>query len=283
MVSALSLAGCLVPDEVREYDTFLRAEVLNNPQIVGADLPVAGNVLHYRSVGKAKQAVAVWIHGTPGSWSDIGRLLADPSFTQQVRLVSIDRPGWGASKQQADSFALGDFGANSDAIGKLLKHLKQQHPEVPLIIVGHSWGGSIVPTIAADHAELVDGAMILAGSLDPELAEPRWFNRLAALNAINFFIGDKLRGANKEVFALGPQLRQQMHHLAGLRQPLLVIQGEQDTLVHPANADFAERHLNSARSRVVRLPNQGHLMQVEQTPLISRCILALAHARLTDC
>ena len=283
IATCLSLSSCLIPENVREYDAFLKMHVLHNPQIVGANLSIAGHPLHYRSVGQANRAVALWIHGTPGSWSDIGLLLADDTFTQQVRLVSMDRPGWGGSAEQAQDFELGSFAANSAAIGELLKRLKREHPQVPLIVAGHSWGGSIVPTIAADHANLVDGAIVLAASLDPQLAKPRWYNRLAAIDLVSALLGAKLRGANKEVFALPAQLTQQQKRLAQLRMPIVVIQGLADRLVHPKNADFAERHLDAASSRVIRLPHQGHLMQVEQTELIGRCILALADAVLADC
>lgn len=282
-LTCLALSGCLIPEEVREYDAFIKTEVLNNPAIVPADLQIDNHRLHYRSVGQATQAVAVWIHGTPGSWSDIGRLLANPTFTAGVRMVSFDRPGWGQSANPAKDFRLGSFAANSAAIGALLRKLKQQHPHVPLIIVGHSWGGSIVPTIALDHPDLVDGAIILAASLDPSLTEPRWYNRIAALSIVNFIIGEKLRGANTEVFALAGELERQRPRLAGVTQPLLVIQGDNDKLVNPENADFAEREFNASNTRVLRLPNQGHLLQVERTDLIGRCILAVAKLQLDEC
>jgi len=282
-LTCLVLSGCLIPEEVREYDAFIKTQVLNNPTIVPADLQVGNHRLHYRSVGQATHAVAVWIHGTPGRWSDIGRLLANPTFTAGVRMVSFDRPGWGLSANPAKDFRLGSFAANSNAIGALLRKLKQHYPNVPLIIVGHSWGGSIVPTIALDHPDLVDGAIILAGSLDPSLTEPRWYNRVAALKFINFIIGEKLRGANTEVFALAAELKRQRPNLADVAQPLLVIQGDDDKLVNPANADFAEREFNASNTRVLRLANQGHLLQVERTDLIGRCILAVAKLQIDDC
>ena len=279
----LLLGGCLCPAEMDEHNNFLQTMVLDNPAISEAKLPIGDHALYYRSVGNAKQAVVLWIHGTPGSWSDIGRLLANQTFTDEMRIVTADRPGWGGSAEQPAGFVLGSFDANSHAIGELLAFLKDQHPTIPLIIVGHSWGGSIVPTIATDHKDLVDGAIVLAGSLDPELAQPRWYNRIAALSVVNFFLSEKLRGANTEVYGLSAELEQQRTLLPEVTQPVVVIQGNDDTRVDPNNADFAERHFDSARSRTIRLPDQGHFLQFERTELIGRCILAVANEQLADC
>ena len=276
------LAAC-APNSFKTYQEFLRANVYDNPKIQAQYLRNNEFQLHFRSFGTAKQAVAVWIHGTPGGWSDIGRLFAHPTFNAEVKLVSIDRPGWGQSQKIDQPQLITDFDQISTYIGPLLAELKQAHPDVPLILVGHSWGGSLVPALAADYPNLVDAVMVLAGGLDPKLTQPRWYNKLARRWPVNRIIGDRLRAANVEVYTLAPQLAARVDELRMLPMPVLVIQGDKDKLVSPRNADFAEAHFHPQRSRVVRLKGQGHLLQIERSELIAQCILAMAQGNLATC
>jgi hypothetical protein len=52
-----------------------------------------------------------------------------------------------------------------------------------------------------------------------------------------------------------------LHWISTLRAPTLVIAGERDPLVPPANALLLARHLPSARCHV--LPDEGHLMLLD--------------------
>ena len=242
--------------------------------------------LHYRQNGEAKLAVVVWLHGTPGGWDSIGRLLADPDFTSQVKMVAVDRPGWGGSMYQASSAAeslIGSFAEHSRQIGRLLQQLKTEHPDKPLVLGGHSWGGSIAPALAADHMSIVDGVGIFAGGLDPDLVKPRWYNRIASTWPVRRMIDDDLRKANLEVYSLAPQLAAYKERFRRLRMPIVVVQGESDKLVDRRNADYAEAIFNAETTHVVRLPDQGHFLHTQRTELIGRCLMALATGPLTGC
>ena len=252
---------------------------LQTPQIAGA--------LHYLAIGTAKTAVALWIHGTPGGWADIRGLLLDTAFTAEVRLVAVDRPGWGLSTPPAANSSSaprwGNFNDHSVAFTPLLKQLRAAHPDVPLIVAGHSWGGSFAPTLAADHPDLVDGLLLLASSLEPALGQPRWYNRVANTWLMQKLLPESLLNANREIYALHEQLSLQRPRLSQLKMPVLFVQGLDDKLVSTDNADFAARAFDPATTGVVQLPDQGHLLQFERPPLIGRCIIALAKNQLALC
>ena len=277
------LTACITPPEIEERRAYIQAEVINNPAIVEGLIKQDDFQLYYRATGTAETAIAVWIHGTPGGWTSSGRLLTKEDFLNQVLFASIDRPGWGGSQFISEPRMVTSYVEQAKLIAPLLKELKTNDPGKPLILVGHSLGGSIIPVIAAEFPELVDGLLILSAGLDPELTKPRWYNRFARNRLINGTLGERMRAANVEMYALSPELEKLRPRWADLKIPILVVQGEEDELVNPANADFAEQVLNSESSRVVRLPNQGHFTHVERTNLIATCTLALVKHELNLC
>lgn len=283
-----TLAGCAgqSAEEQRnnQPQSSAATQIASHPELTRGQVSAGGQQLHYRSIGTARSAVAIWIHGTPGGWADIRRLMIDSDFTDKVRIVSVDRPGWGNSVVADEStFRWGNFEDHSKAFTPLLQRLRNEHRNVPIVLVGHSWGGSFVPTLAADHSDQVSGVLVLAGSIDPELSGPRWYNRLGNTWLVKKFLGRSLLNANREIYALRQQVEAQAPRLSTLSMPVVFIQGTNDKLVDPRNSDYAERNFNPANSRVIRLQDQGHLLQVERTPLIGRCILAVAAIRLERC
>lgn len=283
MMAVANLTACVTPSAFKAHSEFVEQRILNNPAISSDAIETAGFRLHYQSAGRANKAVAVWIHGTPGNWTDIAYLLDNQDFLSQVKLVSLDRPGWGESQYIDTPKLVTSFDEIGRLLQPLLRKLKTEHPNVPLLLVGHSWGGSLAPALALDHPELVDGVLVLAAGLDPQLVKPRWYNRFANTWLGNAAIGAALRKANVEIYALRPQMLALDARWHTLRQPIIVVQGDKDRLVDPKNADYAEAVLPAAHSAVVRLRDQGHLLQLERTDLIARCVLALADRRLEHC
>lgn len=283
LMAILQLSGCVNANPLAAHREFLREHVYNNPEIIAHDLRSAGFSLHYRSRGEAKEAVLLWVHGTPGSWSDIGKLFVNDDFLAKVKLVSIDRPGWGKSQYKNRPRLVTSFDEISALLKPLLQQLHARYPGVPIIVGGHSWGGSVAPTVAMNNAGLVSGVLIAAAGLDADLAGPRWYNRLANNRIVSRLIGGDLHAANREIYALPDQLRLQARRLSAMTLPVVVIHGESDSLVDPRNADFAEQLMNTETAEVVRLPEQGHLLHIERTDLIARCVFALMSNRLGAC
>lgn len=266
------------PEQAPEQETSAA-----DPRISAHNLRTGNFNLHYRSVGSAEAAVALWIHGTPGSWADIVGLMRDRSFTEQVRLVSIDRPGWGASQFVNAPRLAGTFAEHSKLLRPLLQRLHDEHPSVPLVVAGHSWGAPMVATLGADHPDLVDGIVALAGPFDPAIRILRWYNYAGALPGIRTLIGGTLRNSNEEMFQLRDEVRAAQNAWRDLRVPMAIVQGLDDGLVPIAHLEHAERLFRPELLRVLRVPDQGHLLQFQRTPLIGRCVLALARADLADC
>ncbi len=277
------MAGCSGPSGFKEHAKFVNEHMLDTSEVSKEYLSTGDFQLHFRQAGNAKKAVVVWVHGTPGNWTDGAYLYRDKSLITDTKLVLIDRPGWGESQYLDNPRVVTSFQQIGELISPLLRKLKQEHPEVPLLLLGFSWGGSLVPAIALDYPDLVDGLLVLSGGLDPELTKPRWYNKAAKIRLVNAMIGDSMRKANVEMYALSPELALLQNRLTEISQPTIVIQGDTDKLVDPKNADFAEEKFSSNRIRVIRLADQGHLLQLERTDLIAKCIYALIDEDLKKC
>jgi pimeloyl-ACP methyl ester carboxylesterase len=60
-----------------------------------------------------------------------------------------------------------------------------------------------------------------------------------------------------------------------LNLPITVIQGEEDGLVHPGNADFIETQLSHIPAKVIRVEGVGHVLRESHRDLIIDEILKL--------
>ena len=230
--------------------------------------------LHYADTGETGRPTIVFVHGTPGSWRSLSRVMDQPELQQRARLVSIDRPGWGGSPL-LDKEAEGSFAEQVKLIEPLLARLKSEADGQPLILVGHSYGASISPYIAYKHPQLVDGLLMASGAIDPELGKPRWYNRAAAVWPVSRLIDDRLQKANVEIWGVYDALKELQPWWQTVTFPMIYMQGELDELVDPRNLDFAENFLPTANTRVVRIPDQGHLVHRQQQVLIAELVLEL--------
>lgn len=244
-------------------------------------MSVAGFNLHYAEAGEVGKPTVVFIHGTPGSWRALGRLLGHQTLREQARLVAIDRPGWGGSGRLDDE-AQGSFAEQSKLISPLLAKLKEESGDKPLILVGHSLGASYAPYLAYFNPELVDGVLMAAGAINPELGKPRWYNYAANVWPVSRLIDEGLQKANVEIWGVYDALAELEPWWETASIPLIYMQGEEDELVDPENLTYAENFLPAANTKVVRIPNQSHFVHRQQSELIAELTLELLTATNTQ-
>jgi pimeloyl-ACP methyl ester carboxylesterase len=97
----------------------------------------------------------VLLHGQPGSGSDWQELAGH--LPRELRILALDRPGYGASRQAAGGFAL-----NARAV---LAELDARGIE-RAVLVGHSYGGGVALSVAQLAPERVE-ALVLLASVGP--------------------------------------------------------------------------------------------------------------------
>ncbi|MFM7851158.1 MAG: alpha/beta fold hydrolase [Flammeovirgaceae bacterium] len=117
--------------------------------------------INYLQVGDNQLPLVIFFHGSPGSLSAFIDFMADTLLLKNAQLISVDRPGFGDSNF---GHAQKSVKQQAAVLAPILERHKQNRP---IILVGHSLGGPVIARIAMDFPELVDGLVIVAGSIAP--------------------------------------------------------------------------------------------------------------------
>lgn len=243
-------SGCTVP-----MATSSRAEIRAIERVPYTDHLGADRVA--LRAGAAGGARLVYVHGSPSDATAFADQLVDP--VPGFESISIDRPGYGSA---ADTGSVGDFGEQARALEPWLELRGGVGP----ILVGHSLGGPIIARAAADYPDRVGGLVIVAGSLDPALEKPRWFNHLASIGAVRWLLPSMLRVSNDEMLAAPSETRTLGPLLERVTCPVIIVHGTRDGLVPYENVAYMQRAFTNAASvEVITLEGQGHFL-VWNTP-----------------
>ena len=226
--------------------------------------------VHYVMAGNNGGAAVLFVHGSPGSLSAFIHFLSDTILANRALLVSADRPGFGYS-----NFGLAEpsLEKQAETLKPILEKYKNNRP---MVLVGHSLGGPLIARMAADYPDLVDGLVIVAGSVDPQL-EPNetWFRAPLATPFLSWVLPGSFRASNEEIYHLKPELQKMLPLWKEITCRVIVIQGMSDELVPAANADFAERMLTGAQVEVVRVDGMNHFVPWSNPELIHDAILKI--------
>jgi pimeloyl-ACP methyl ester carboxylesterase len=113
--------------------------------------------LHYEAWGPADpRAGVVLVHGLGSSchiWDFVAPILAE----QSLRIVALDQRGHGDSDQPDSGY---DFGS---VVADLRGFVDAVGLSEPSVLVGHSWGASVVLHYAAAHPERTAGVVLVDG------------------------------------------------------------------------------------------------------------------------
>jgi len=232
------------------------------------------HAIFYAYSGDTTKPGILFLHGTPGGWQAFDTYLANQQLQKDFFMVSADRLGWGNSAI-APKLINGEFELQARAIVAIMN----LYPNKKWTIVGHSLGASMAPQVALMAPKSTHSLLLLAGSLNPKLGKPRWYNRAANTWVISRLIGRSMRYSNREIMGLRKQLENMTSKIqeSRLDTKLVIMQGQKDRLVSPKNPEYAEQtwqpHFSSLD--VIRLPQEGHFLPWKQTPLVIETIYSL--------
>lgn len=124
--------------------------------------------INYLEFGEG-EPVIVFLHG----WQQDSRSFASliPFLYQEYHLLLPDLPGFGKSEMPDASFSSYDY---ARVIAEWIKKRKMRK----YFLVGHSFGGKIAATIAAQNPKLIRKLVLITSS---GIAHPKWFYPLKKL------------------------------------------------------------------------------------------------------
>lgn len=240
-------------------------------------LRVEGLDLNVREVGEGRPLLLInGIGAHTAMWAPVERKLL------ATRLISYDSPGAGHSPL---AWPLPTMGALADLAAGLLDRLGYDRVDV----LGYSFGGAVAQQLARRHPGKVRRMVLAATMPGWGGAIGGWRSTALIHNPLRYFsrsfydrtIGDLAGGQARwdeqfrrrhagDRMAAPPNLVGYWAQMAALgtwsslpwlhqvEAPTLVVCGDDDPLVPPANSMLLASHI--PRARLVRVPDEGHLM-----------------------
>ena len=250
----------------RKSETKQREYLLKRSRtdVTSGTFEVEGRQVHYTHVGNDTLPLVAMVHGAPGSSSGMLEYLANEKLTGVAQVVAVDRTGYGYS-----GFGKAELSLKSQAaaIRPILEKYRATQAAAKsghspaVILAGHSFGGPVIARAAMDFPELVDGLVIVAGSIDPALEPRDWWQVPLDWPVVRWLLPPAAKVCNQEILSLPAELEKMLPLWEKITCPVTVIQGTKDKLVHPGNADFARKMLvNSSRVEIDSLQNHGHFI-----------------------
>jgi len=258
----------------------------------GQFVSVDGVNLHYVSAGSGRPVVL--IHGNPGSHQDYPMSLLD-KLSRSFHVIAFDRPGHGYSERH-DSVA-----TTVEVQAKLIRDALQKLSIRKPILVGHSWGGSLVLAAAVAHADELSGIVLLAPAAYPNVSI-EWWSLLPHVPVLGKFfvhtltplIGRAIVKVNlKEAYhpqavqqnyaqqsaelwtqpeqvrayayderTLRSSLKSLSPRYSDIQMPVVIVTGSADLLLEPEKHAY-KLHQTINGSQLIVLPQTGH--QLPQT------------------
>lgn len=213
----------------------------------------SGNhTLRYWSVGSEALPVVLLVHGAPSSMVKYRRWYQDSSFYNKVRLVAVDRPGYGKSGYGK---AIKSIDEQAKIIAPLVENLAARGP---ITLYGSSYGASVAARIAMRQPDKIGRLVLQSASLLPG-AEHTPKTAYWIRSPLGVFFPKWARVATKEKFSHQKALEEIQDGWKKISCPVWVIHGDQDDLIFPANADHAVNMLKPhTEVHDVRIANARH-------------------------
>lgn len=230
------------------------------------DMQVGDRNIHYAFIDTKQKPLIVFVHGAPGSLSAFVDYLKNPKLQQQVSMIAIDRPGYGDS----------DYGQEETSLTKqafyISQAIKKHNNGQKVILVGHSLGAPIVAKVALGFPDLVQGLILVAGSIDPMQEKGEWYRPLGRGILGKMLLPNSLWVTNEEIYFLKGELEALKPHWKDIDVPVTMIHGTEDKLVPKENVEFAKKMIAPQYLDVWLEDGVNHFIPWNRPDLIIRAI-----------
>jgi len=231
-----------------------------------------GRRLHYVSGGDSSKTCLLIIHGSPGSWDDYKKYLVDSALRANFYIISVDRPGFGGSEE---GNPLPSLSAQSSLVSKILDSLKSYN--LPLIVMGHSYGGPLAVRFTIDNTNQVMHSILLAAAIDPACEEEESFRKILIKKWAQKILPNAIKSSNAELMTLKSDLLVMDKEWDKIKTPLLMIHGTGDMLVPYQNTVYARNKIADTNAlKIIALKKVNHFIPWTHYSLVKSELLKLA-------
>lgn len=228
---------------------------------------IEGSTMQYAVAPSNQEKLILFIHGSPGSLKAFSDYLEDKILQKKAVLISVDRYGYGGSNKGKAELSLAN---QAKSIAPILEKYR-----LPTLVIGHSYGGPVAVRLAMDYPKYISSVLLLAGSIDPELEKVLWYQKLANWRLVRFILPSFLDVSNQEILPLRFELKKMEHLWKNIKIPMTLIQGDNDSLVLPANVDYAQRMISDKTKLKIIRGDMNHFLPWNEYELVRKEILEM--------
>ncbi len=203
------------------------AEFAYQADIEGGDFPMSGLRAPAQKPGDWRVVI---IPGAPSKYLLFRRLLAEAP--PELDMTVIMRAGYGASRLGPRAPVL-NFDDQVRAIAPVLTAAEGRKT----LVMGVSYGGALALKAALDHSDHVDAVLTCAMLVDEPRAHARAAVAAGGLPGLERVLPDDAFMARREVAGRRRQIGPLFNKLREIKQPVAILHGDRDHLVHHASAE----------------------------------------------
>ncbi len=204
----------------------------------------------------------VFVHGSPGSSMDFKRYLKDTALNKRANLIAYDRIGYGNNNR-------GKVLNSVEKEVEVLDHVINGINSEKIILVGYSYGGTIVMASPKKYKKKIALAAAVRGDLEPMF----WI--------LNFYKWKITRPLIPKVFQAAAQ--EKLKHVTELptlenqwnisESKVLSIHGTADRIVPFKNSVFLEKIMDKDKFKLLPIEEGNHGLVWNKFDLIDKEIL----------
>ena len=206
--------------------------------------------------------ILVFIHGSPGSALDFKKYFLDIEINQKYNIISYDRVGY---SDVATGKVLSSINDEVEVLHEVLKNINLKQ----VILVGYSYGGTIVLASTKNYKKKI----ILAGAVKGDLEPVFW--------ALNLYEWKLTRPLVPKVFQAAAQ--EKIKHITELSEfeniwnvsesSVLTIHGKKDRIVPYENSLFLKEKMDKNKFTLLPIEKGNHSLVWTNFELIKGEIL----------
>jgi len=188
-----------------------------------------------------------FVHGSPGSSMDFKRYLSDSTLNKRANMISYDRIGYGP---QRTGEVLNTLQEEVDLLHQLVEELNVSK----LVMVGYSYGGTVVMASDLNYKKKIALAAAVKGDLEPMF----WAMNLYNWKLTRSLMPKVFRGASIEKLRHVTELSEYEKRWDLSLSPVLSIHGTEDFIVPYENSIFLQKVIGEKKFSLIPLQAGGH-------------------------
>lgn len=206
--------------------------------------------------------ILIFVHGSPGSGMDFKRYLVDSELNANSNLITYDRVGYSINKTE-------DVLSGLEQELEVLRQVIPVKDMVKVILIGYSYGGTIVAVAPENFRSKILLAPAIKGEFEPRF----WLMNLFHWKITKSFMPRVFNNAAKEKMYHLTEFPTYENKWANSPAQIKSIHGDKDRIVPYKNSLYLRSKYDKDQFKLITIPDGNHGLLWNQFDLIKREII----------